>query len=106
MALSRNKNGKCLRSLEKSFRSQDLFGQHVHFTYKGKQTYKTNIGALVSIIVKTILVTYIVYEFYVIFSRKHPAVSVKRIIDGEGDYNIRPFQMGFDFAIGVKQRID
>jgi hypothetical protein len=103
LSKSSNRNKWALR-LSRIFRQQDLFGQHVHLTYKGKKTYKTNIGAFVSIILKAILAAYIIYEFYVIFSRKHPAVSTKYIIspaalDGEGDAAWSLKESGFDIAI-------
>lgn len=79
-ALSTSKKDRCAHRFTSILRSQDVFGEHVEFTYKGKSTYQTNIGAVVSIFVKIILVIFIIYEFYVIFSRKHPQVSVKRIV--------------------------
>lgn len=72
------------------------------FTFKGKQSYKTSIGALVSIIIKAILLFYISYEFYAVFSRKHPIVSIQPIIDYDQlMHGIKPFERGFDIAIGV-----
>lgn len=53
-----------------------MFGQQVEFTFKGNRTYQTGIGAFVSIIIKLILAAFITYAFYVIFSRKHPNITV------------------------------
>jgi len=52
----------------------------VKFTYKGKSTYQTNIGALISILVKTIMIMFIVYEFYLIFTRKELVIGVKKAL--------------------------
>lgn len=66
-----------MNKLESTLRSQDVFGGHVEFTYKGKHSYQTNIGAVVSIFVRAIMICFIVYEFYVIFARKEPQVAIK-----------------------------
>ena len=55
----------------KILKSQDIFGEHVHLTYKGKRSYQTAIGAVVSLLLKLVLWIYVVYEFYNIFSRRH-----------------------------------
>ena len=52
------------------------------------------------------LTVFTIYEFYLIFSRHHPAVGVKYNLvdlmnDGKG---IEPFNEGFDIAIGVTTR--
>lgn len=86
-------------------RSQDLFGEHVQFTYKGKPSYQTNIGAVVSIGVKTILAFFVVYEFYTIFSRKHPKTSIKTTVNHfamDPAAHISPWnprEKGFDVGI-------
>ena len=56
-----------------------MFGERVEFTFKGKKSYQTSIGALVSLLIKVILVIFIAFEFFLIFTRKHPAVSVKYV---------------------------
>lgn len=57
-------------------RHQDIFGQKVELTFKGQKNFKTTIGAVISIFIKVILALFIWYEVYVIFSRKHPAISI------------------------------
>lgn len=71
---------KCSHNFIGLIRSQDVFGQKVEFTYKGHRHYRTTIGAIVSIMLKIVLVCFILYEMYVIFSRKHPAVSTKYVM--------------------------
>jgi hypothetical protein len=89
------------------WRSQDIFGGHVVLTYKGKNSYQTNIGAFVSILVKITLAMFIVNEFYSIFSRKHPRTSTKIQIS---EFGRNPAVLGepwdprdrsFDIAIGL-----
>jgi hypothetical protein len=56
-----------------------------------------------SLIIKIILCFFIGYELYVIFARKHPAVSVKYHLMEE-DHEVRPMSLGFDLAIQVLSR--
>jgi hypothetical protein len=67
-----NKNEKWTTKLKHFWKSQDVFGEKVQLTFKGKRSYQTNIGALFSVAIKIILSLFIVYEMYVIFARKHP----------------------------------
>jgi len=46
---------------------------------------------------------FIGYELYVIFARKHPAVSVKYQLMEE-DHEVHPMSLGFDLAIQVLSR--
>ena len=42
---------------------------------------------------------------YVIFSRKHPAVSIKHeFVDLEQRAPLNPFKFGFDLAVGLSTR--
>ena len=97
-----HKNEKWGHKLKKFWKSQDVFGEQVQLTFKGKRSYQTSIGALVSVIIKMILMFFITYEFYVIFARKHPIVSIKTVYDykklSEG---MNPFERGFDVAVGL-----
>jgi hypothetical protein len=101
-ALSANKQGRCKHKFIGAWRSQDVFGEQVHFTFKGKRSYQTSIGALFSLIIKLIMVCFIAYEVYVIFARKHPAVAVKyvqnNLLANPGGLNA--FETGFDIAFG------
>jgi hypothetical protein len=56
-----------------------------------------------SLIIKIILCFLIGYELYVIFARKHPAVSVKYQLMEE-DHEVHPMSLGFDLAIQVLSR--
>jgi hypothetical protein len=56
-----------------------------------------------SLIIKIILCFFIGYELYVIFARKHPAVSVKYHLMEE-HHEVNPMSLGFDLAIQVLSR--
>jgi len=105
-AIATSKKDRCTHRLLGYWRSQDVFGEKVHFTYKGKMSYQTSIGALISVIIKCIMILFIVYEAYTIFTRKHPAISVKT---SHHDLSVEPgtvfpFKYGFDIAVGLTTR--
>lgn len=55
-----------------------------------------------SVIIKFVLGIFIFYELYVIFSRKHPKVTVKDLLGEEHEHTeINPFSKGFDVAFGL-----
>jgi hypothetical protein len=85
------------------FKSQDVFGESVHFTFKGKSHFKTAYGAFFSILIKIIMVIFIIYEIYIIVTRKHPAVSIKEVLNNMDDTHggMAPFHYGFDIAVGL-----
>jgi hypothetical protein len=70
--LESKKNEEWSTKFRLFWRSQDVFGEQVHLTFKGKRSYQTSIGALFSVFIKMILTLYIVFELYVIYTRKHP----------------------------------
>ena len=46
---------------------------------------------------------FIIYELYVIVTRKHPVVSTKKVLNNMDDTNggMAPFHYGFDIAVGI-----
>ena len=104
-AMSAKQKDRCA-SLLHFWRHQDVFGEKVEFTYKGKRSYQTMIGATMSVIIKAVLCLFIGYEFYVIFSRKHPMVAAKYQINSfvdnpmEKGHGYNPFEDGFDISFG------
>ena len=102
-ALGAHENNTITSKLFGLFKSQDVFGESVHFTFKGKSHFKTAYGAFFSILIKIIMVIFIIYEAFVIFTRKHPVVSVKEVLNNMDDTNggLAPFHYGFDIAIGL-----
>ena len=110
MSVHSSKKTGFVDRMETALRSLDVFGEKVRFTYKGKNTYQTNIGAIVSIMVKAIMVIFIVYEFYLIFARKEPVVGVKTglnsfVLDPNAPSEaFSPSERGFDIAVAVMMR--
>jgi D-alanyl-lipoteichoic acid acyltransferase DltB (MBOAT superfamily) len=104
-----SKSSKCSDNFMHTLRQQDVFGKRVQFTYKGRSTYKTTIGAMVTILLGTIMAFFFVYEFYVIFSYKHPKVSVKvqlsDFVTNPDTWSEKaamdPWELGFDIAFAL-----
>ena len=71
----RQSQKSCLSKGFKQFKSIDRLGEKIRFTYKGEKTYKTYIGAVLTLIQTTILLTYIIYEIYTVINRIHPIES-------------------------------
>jgi hypothetical protein len=57
------------------WKSHDMYGRKVELTFKGKDTYKTSVGAFVSLSVKVVILIFIIYEIYVINMNVMPTVS-------------------------------
>ena len=89
-AIAKSDKGRCSSCFIHLIRGQDVFGEKVQFTFKGKKSYQTLIGAVASIIFKLILAFFIAYEFYVIFAKKQPAIGIKEWIIDE-NMSIKPF---------------
>ena len=52
------------------------------------------------------MLAFILFEAVVIFTRKHPVVSIKELLNNMDDSHggMAPFHYGFDFAVGIKAR--
>lgn len=50
------------------------------------------------------MVVFIAFECVIVFTRKHPAVSIKEALNNTDDPQggIAPFHYGFDLAIGLQ----
>jgi hypothetical protein len=49
------------------------------------------------------MVVFIVYEIYIIVTRKHPVVSIKEVLNNMDDSHggMAPFHYGFDISVGL-----
>jgi hypothetical protein len=71
-------------------------------TYKGDSTFKTTIGAAVSLVIMTILVAYAVYLAISMFAKTQSSVqNTSLILDLNSIDPFSPSEVGFDLAFGV-----
>lgn len=97
-ALSEKKASTWKHKLYKKFKSIDWYGSHIHFTYKGKSSYKTSLGALFTLITRTLVLFVICYESYLLYTKKFPLNFAREyLMDLNGD--AQDFTtLGFDLA--------
>ena len=56
-------------------KSQDVFGEPVTLNYNGESTYKTWIGALVTLILKSFILVFATTEIIGLFNYKDPKIT-------------------------------
>ena len=89
------------------FRSIDIFGHPISLTFKGKHSYKTTFGAIVTAIVGLGIVAYALSRLQHMISRQDPVLSKKNFIrDLSGAPPFTPNEYGFDFAFGLGAPLD
>ena len=70
-------------------KSLDIYGEQINLTYKGDDTFKTLPGAVSSLIVITILLSYGLFRTYVLFNTIDPSLSKPsflRNLQEEGEF--------------------
>ena len=61
----------CLTYLKKA----DMYGKSIVLTYEGDNKYRTHIGGFTSIFVGGIILTYVGYLFFIMFSKSNTNIS-------------------------------
>jgi len=84
----------------------DMYGKDIVLTYEGDDKYRTHVGGFASIVVKGVIITYIIYLFYVMLTKRDTSVSVSSLVnDVSKDVEIlKPGKNGFDFAFSYTAR--
>ena len=85
-------------------RGMDIYGKSISLTYNGDDKYKTHIGGIASIICCSIIISYVVYLFYIMFTKRKTNISSSFLYtDVTKDVEIlKPGLEGFDFAFDFK----
>lgn len=80
----------------------DQFGQTIHLTYKGDDSYKTLFGAFVSFILILILLAFFIFKAYNMFKYIDPQITkVSLIRDMNDGFIYQPQNYGYDFGFGL-----
>lgn len=91
-----------LKHFKDWFRSQDFYGEPIQLTFKGDSTYKTTIGAMISVTILGILVAYAGYLASGMFGRTQSTFQNSyNILDLNTVAPFSPSDVGFDLAFGV-----
>lgn len=92
----------CRKRMKESFKSVDMFGQSVGFTWNGDDTFKTSWGAFVSWIILAMMAAYSAYRLVYFVNRWNPDITKTTLIRGAAeDLPFSPGESGFDFAFGI-----
>ena len=57
------------------FKSLDMFGEQISLNYKGKSSYNTKLGAVVSLVSYLMLLTYAINMLLVVINRRNPSIT-------------------------------
>eukprot|EP00347_Sterkiella_histriomuscorum_P008160 403346153 len=97
--MKKNKNLKMLKS---KIRSIDMYGQPFQLTFKGEKTFKTMIGAVITMMVLVSMISYIGFKLNIMFNRSDIKTSRLVMNDAQSDdpsiTNV--YDLGFDIAFG------
>ena len=63
-----------MASIIRKFISQDAYGESVGLNYKGESNYKTGLGALCSILLRTFMLTYLILGLIDLFNYQDPQI--------------------------------
>ena len=84
-------------SFGSAYRSVDLFGQGVSFTFGGESQYKTSIGATISLFCISLMIAFVSVRTSKLISREDPLLTATSI--SKDDSIIDLGGQGFMFAI-------
>ena len=73
----------------KFLKSQDAFGSAVALNYDGEATYKTGLGALMTIAIKTFLLVFAATQTLALFGCKDPVISQVSILNALSTASIK-----------------
>ena len=80
----------------------DIFGSKINLTFKGNHTYKTKIGAVLSILFLILLIAVTTSSLIKVFSKTILAISMSKrflLFEQLGAFN--PGERKFGFAFGI-----
>jgi hypothetical protein len=82
-------------------RSYDMYGKDIVLTYKGDDKYRTHLGGFASVLVGGVILAYIVYLFFIMFSKGDTNIARASIVnDISSEVEIlKPAKDHFDFAV-------
>jgi hypothetical protein len=64
-----------------------MFGETVKLTYKGKESFTTTMGSVLSMIILFMLASFAGYKLFILVTRNNPAVSQQSFLK---DLDIAP----------------
>lgn len=77
------------KSIFNFFSNIDMFGVNVTLTYKGKSSYSTVPGIIISVLLLTLIGSFAVYQFYQMIFGLNPSITqlvLMRDLENETEY--------------------
>jgi len=85
------------------FKSLDLYGENVTLHFKGQEKYTTLLGAVVSLFILILIISYSFQQAFRFYQRAGPAMATLSFArDLNTDPGFDPFESGFDFALNLR----
>ncbi|TNV83870.1 hypothetical protein FGO68_gene6300 [Halteria grandinella] len=105
---------KCTNTCKSSLGELDLYGQEVKLTYKGKESFATMPGTIVSIVIIAILLAFSAFKLFILTNRINPNISQQSFLRNlQEEEEFRPYESDpslttgkFDIAFGISQPLD
>ncbi|CAI2359249.1 unnamed protein product [Moneuplotes crassus] len=89
--------------LKTSVRKTDLFPQKVSLTFKGKESFQTLYGGIISLIILTILISYSARIFAIMFQKQQTQKTLNRVIkdiqNNPPEYELNRNNFAFAFVL-------
>jgi hypothetical protein len=94
-------------SLLSAFKSLDMFSDEIKLTYKGESSFKTYLGATVSALYITMLLSIFLFGLTRILNKDIDSLSTERRVVKESDFpeGIDLSEYGYKFAIGFEDKL-
>jgi len=88
----------------KQFRNLDLFGLRMEWTVNGAQKFKTYVGAVLTVVIGTIILAFGIRKFIEMYTVSNPDIKsfpLKiNLTDPKNPYSYQPTSSNFNIAFG------
>jgi hypothetical protein len=74
-----------------------MFGETVKLTYKGKESFPTTIGSVLSMVILFMLASFSAYKMFILVTRNSPAVSQQSFLK---DLDTEPPFLPYNDSLG------
>ena len=90
------------KGFKKAFLDLDFYGHRVSVNYRGQQTYSTQCGSLMSIIVAGLVIVFTLLKMKQFVGREHPNFTKNTVFKALDEYgDLKAERIGFEFAFAM-----
>ena len=69
---------KLQRQIGEKFQGIDKFGQSIGVFYRGSDVFQTKLGALCTLVVFGLVLSYLLFDIIQVYTMSHPEISIER----------------------------